>query len=79
MLVASTKSVLAAGTNPVTAMPVKVMEEFVLFVRVNVCALLVTPTGCTPKSNGEGITTTLGISVSFATNAAERSPAGKLV
>jgi hypothetical protein len=60
-------------------MPVKVIVAFVLFVRVNVCALLVTPTGCTPKSNGEGATTTLGIRVSFATNAAERSPVGRFV
>jgi len=77
--VATAKSVLAAGDTPAVAMLVNVTATFVLFVSVNICGLLVAPTGWAPKSNGEGVTTTVGISVSLATNAAETSPLGRLV
>jgi hypothetical protein len=50
---------------------VNVTVALVLFVRVNVCGVLMAPTGCIPKSNGDGVTATVGISASFATNASE--------
>ena len=55
---------------------------FVLFVRVTVWAALVLPIWIVPKSSvvpGAGAIVIVGISVNFAMNAAEASPAGKLV
>ena len=66
-----TKSVLFAGETPVTVMLVNVTVELVLFVSVNVCAGLATPTGCTPKLYGDGVTTKVGIRVSLAMNPSE--------
>jgi len=62
---------LAAGDTPTAAILVNVTAELVLFVRVNVCGTLVALTGCVTKSNGDGVTVTVGISDSLATNASD--------
>jgi len=68
----------AAGLPFITAL-VKAIAAFVLFVSVTVCAGLVLGMSTVPKFRLVGDTVKVGISVSFATNAAEVSPLGKLV
>jgi hypothetical protein len=75
-------AVKSALFAPVTAALVNGIAAFVLFVSVTVFAALVVPISTVPKSSvdpGAGDTIKVGISVSFATNAAEWSPLGKLV
>ncbi len=61
------KSVLAAGDTPVTTILLNVTEELVLFVRVNACGGVGTPSCSIPKSNGVGATVRVGVSDNLAT------------
>jgi len=68
----------AAGFPFITAL-VNAIAAFVLFVSVTVLAVLVFGMSTVPKFKLVGDTVKVGISVSFATNAAEAAPLGKLV
>jgi hypothetical protein len=58
---------------PLIVMLLKVTVTLLLFVIVTVCGVDATPTGCVPKLRLVGTTASVGISVSFATNASEGS------
>ena len=73
---------MAAVGLPFTTALVNAIAALVLFVKVTVCAALVFPMSTIPKLRVDpaaGDTGKVGISVNFATNAAEVSPLGKLV
>jgi hypothetical protein len=70
---------LAAVGFPFTTALVNAIAALVLFVKVTVIAALVLGMTTVPKFRLVGDTTSVGISVSFATKAADLSPLGRLV